>query len=117
MVEEDAKEVSLSTTTSAVTWRWLCLYVRLVRNISITRIKVTDMVGKIKSQKISVDELKQIVIDSEETVWTVTDVAKMLNISEQAVRKRILRGRIPAHKDGGFWYILKSEFISRLRTK
>ena len=78
---------------------------------------VTYMVGKIKSQKITVDELKQIVIGSEEVVWTVSDVAQMLKISEQAVRKRILRGRIPAHKDGGFWYILKSEFISRLRTK
>ena len=70
-----------------------------------------------KSQKITVDELKQIVIDSEETVWSVDAMAQMLGISTQAVRKRILRGLIPAHKDGRLWYILKSEYISRLRAK
>lgn len=75
------------------------------------------MVGKMRSQKITVDELKQIVIDSEETVWSVDAMAKMLGISTQAVRKRILRGQIPAHKDGHLWYILKSEYISRLRAK
>ena len=75
------------------------------------------MVGKMRSQKITVDELKQIVIDSEETVWSVDAMAKMLGISTQAVRKRILRGLIPAHKDGRLWYILKSEYISRLRAK
>ena len=78
---------------------------------------VTYMVGRIKSQKITVDELKQIVIDSEETVWTVSDVANMLKISEQAVRKRILRGRIPAHKEGRKLYILKSEYIKALKSK
>ncbi len=75
------------------------------------------MVGKMRSQKITVDELKQIVIDSEETVWSVDAMAQMLGISTQAVRKRILRGLIPAHKDGRLWYILKSEYISRLREK
>lgn len=73
--------------------------------------------GGSRSRKITVDELKQIVIDSEETVWSVENMAQMLGISCQAVRKRILRGLIPAHKDGHFWYILKSEYISRLRSK
>ncbi len=75
------------------------------------------MSGRSKSPKITVDELKQIVIDSEETVWSVDTMAQMLGISTQAVRKRILRGLIPAHKDGRLWYILKSEYISRLRAK
>lgn len=75
------------------------------------------MAGKIKSRTITVNELKQIVIDSEETVWSVEAMAEMLGISPQAVRKRILRGLIPAHKDGRLWYILKSEYISRLRSK
>lgn len=78
--------------------------------------KIT-MAGKIKSRTITVNELKQIVIDSEETVWSVEAMAEMLGISPQAVRKRILRGLIPAHKDGRLWYILKSEYISRLRSK
>ncbi len=73
--------------------------------------------GGSKSRKITVDELKQIVIDSEETVWRVENLAEMLGISCQAVRKRILRGLIPAHKDGHLWFILKSEYISRLRSK
>lgn len=77
----------------------------------------TIMVGKIKSQTITVKELRQIVIDSEETVWSVEAMAEMLGISPQAVRKRILRGLIPAHKDGRLWFILKSEYISRLRSK
>lgn len=75
------------------------------------------MLGKTKSPKISVDDLKQIVIDKEETVWSVSDFAKEFGISSQAVRKRIQRGLIPAHKDGGMWYILKSEYICRLRSK
>lgn len=77
----------------------------------------TIMAGKTKSRTITVNELKQIVIDSEETVWSVEAMAEMLGISPQAVRKRILRGLIPAHKDGRLWYILKSEYISRLRSK
>lgn len=75
------------------------------------------MLGKTKSQMVSVDDLKQIVIDKEETVWSVSDFAKEFGISSQAVRKRIQRGLIPAHKDGGMWYILKSEYICRLRSK
>lgn len=75
------------------------------------------MIGKNKSQTLTYDDLKQIVIDSEETVWSVNDMAKILGVSSQAVRKRILRGLLPAHKNGGMWYILKSEYISRLRSK
>lgn len=81
------------------------------------KIKETTMVGKNRSQRITVDELKQIVIDQEETVWSVEQMAQMLGISTQAVRKRILRGLMPAHKNGRLWYILKSEYISRLRSK
>ena len=81
------------------------------------KIKETTMVGKNKSQRITVVELKQIVIDQEETVWSVEQMAQMLGISAQAVRKRILRGLMPAHKNGRLWYILKSEYISRLRSK
>ena len=75
------------------------------------------MNGKVRSQKITVDELKQIVIDKEETVWSVDTLAQMLGVSTQAVRKRIVRGLIPAHKSGRLWYILKSEYIRNLRTK
>ena len=72
-------------------------------------------VGKPKSQRISNDDMKKIVIDQEETVWSVGALAKELGITKQAVRKRIERKLIPAHKKGRLWYILKSEYISAIR--
>ena len=73
--------------------------------------------GKRKSQLISIDDMKQIVIDSNEEVWSIEQMARMLGISAQGVRKRILRGFIKAHKEGRRWYVLKSEYISNLRSK
>ena len=73
-------------------------------------------VGKTKSLRISDDEMKKIVIDQEETVMSVSALAKELDISTQAVRKRIERKLIPAHKKGRLWYILKSEYINAIRA-
>lgn len=73
-------------------------------------------VGKTKSLRISDDEMKKIVIDQEETVMSVIALAKELGISTQAVRKRIERKLIPAHKKGRLWYILKSEYINAIRA-
>lgn len=73
-------------------------------------------VGKTKSLRISDDEIKKIVIDQEETVMSVSTLAKELGISTQAVRKRIERKLIPAHKKGRLWYILKSEYINAIRA-
>lgn len=73
-------------------------------------------VGKTKSLRISDAEMKKIVIDQEETVMSVSALAKELGISTQAVRKRIERKLIPAHKKGRLWYILKSEYINAIRA-
>lgn len=73
-------------------------------------------VGKTNSLRISDDEMKKIVIDQEETVMSVSALAKELGISTQAVRKRIERKLIPAHKKGRLWYILKSEYINAIRA-
>ena len=73
-------------------------------------------VGRPKSPKISDDDMKKIVIDQEETVMSVAALAKELGISTQAVRKRIERKLIPAHKKGRLWYILKSEYINAIRA-
>ena len=81
------------------------------------QISIMQKNGRKKSQLISIDDMKQIVIDSEEQVWTVETLAQMLGISAQGVRKRILKGLIPAHKEGRLWYVLKSEYISNLRSK
>lgn len=74
------------------------------------------MNGKSKSKKISIDTLKQMVIDSDETVWSVQQLADVLGTSVHAIRKRIQRGAIKAHKQGHSWYILKSEYIAGLRA-
>lgn len=73
-------------------------------------------VGRPKSTRISDDDMKKIVIDQEETVMSVAALAKELGISTQAVRKRIERKLIPAHKKGRLWYILKSEYINAIRA-
>ena len=73
-------------------------------------------VGRPKSPRISDDDMKKIVIDQEETVMSVAALAKELGISTQAVRKRIERKLIPAHKKGRLWYILKSEYINAIRA-
>lgn len=73
--------------------------------------------GKNKSRLLTTDDLVQIVIDQEETVWTVTQLARELNTTPQAIRRRISRGYIPAHKEGRKLYILKSEYIKALKSK
>lgn len=73
--------------------------------------------GENASTRITVDELKQMIIDTEETVWSVAQLAAHIGSTPQAIRKRIIRGAIPAHKEGHSWYILKSEYIKNLRAK
>ncbi len=55
--------------------------------------------------------------DNGDKVWNVKDLSNEIGLSPDAVRKRIQRGVIPAHKEGRSWYILKSEYISNLRQK
>ena len=43
-------------------------------------------VGRPKSLRISDDDLKKIVTDQEETIWSVERLAEELGISRQAVR-------------------------------
>ncbi|MDP9370704.1 MAG: helix-turn-helix domain-containing protein [Chloroflexota bacterium] len=39
------------------------------------------------------------------TTHTITDAARLLGVSENAVRKRIRRGTLPAHKQGDRWLV------------
>ena len=73
--------------------------------------------GERKSSRLTIGDLKQMILDTEETVWSVAQLAELLGTTPQAIRKRIRRGYIPAHKEGHSWYILKSEYISNLRAK
>ena len=73
--------------------------------------------GENKSRSLTIADLKQMIIDSEETIWSVAQLAELLGTSPQAIRKRINLGAIPAHKEGYSWYILKSEYIRNLKAK
>lgn len=55
------------------------------------------------------------IVDTSDTVYTVPDIAKMLQRKECTIRRRIENGQIPAHKMGRCWYILKSELVAGLR--
>ncbi len=39
------------------------------------------------------------------TTHTITDAARLLGVSENAVRKRIRRGTLPAYKEGDRWLV------------
>ena len=54
-------------------------------------------------------------IDANDVILSVEEVAAMLKITVWGVRKRILRGKLPAHKRGRRLYILKSELVSYIR--
>ena len=59
----------------------------------------------------------QHIMNVNDEVWTVQQLARMLNLSVAAVQKRIQRGTIPAHKQGKYWYILKSEYIAYIKKQ
>lgn len=48
-----------------------------------------------------------------EKMYAIREVARVLNISKESVRKRISKGLIEAHKNGPHWRITQSE-LSRL---
>ena len=55
-------------------------------------------------------------INVNDEVWTVQQLAAKLSLTSGAIVKRIRRGSIPAHKQGNYWYILKSEYIDSLKS-
>ena len=76
--------------------------------------------GETKSQRITCDTRQAPIvshlINVNDEVWTVQQLAARLSLTSGAIVKRIRRGSIPAHKQGNYWYILKSEYIDRLKS-
>lgn len=53
--------------------------------------------------------------DMQEVIYSVAQLADELGTTPAAIRKRIARGFIPAHREGRRLFILKSEYVSCLR--
>jgi len=58
--------------------------------------------------------VKQLV-DANDKILTMNEVAEMLGITTSGVRKRIMRGTLPSHKQGRKRYVLMSELVSDIR--
>lgn len=74
-------------------------------------------IGRKKSQVVSIENIKQMVTDANEKIWTIKSFAQEMCMTSGAVKKRIYRGQIPAHKKGRSWYILRSEYLKFLKEK
>ena len=61
--------------------------------------------------------LEKKLLDTQEVIYSVAQLAKELGTTPAAIRKRIARGFIPAHREGRQLYILKSEYVSCLRDR
>lgn len=85
-------------------------------NVNLIKEQNMNKTGKNKSKLLTTDDLMQIVIDQEETIWDVTQLARELGTTPQAIRQRIRRGYIPAHKEGRKLYIIKSEYLKTLKS-
>ncbi len=53
--------------------------------------------------------------DMQEVIYSVAQLAEELGTTPAAIRKRIARGFIPAHREGRRLFILKSEYVGCLR--
>lgn len=56
-------------------------------------------------------------VDTQEVIYNIVQLAQVLNVTPNTIRKRIRRGIIPAHREGRYYYILKSEYVNALRNK
>lgn len=56
-------------------------------------------------------------ISVNEVIFTTKSLADLLGVSQWCIIKRIERGKLPAHKDGQGYVILKSEYIEHLKSK
>lgn len=56
-------------------------------------------------------------VDTQEVIYNIAQLAQVLNVTPNTIRKRIRRGIIPAHREGRYYYILKSEYVNALRNK
>lgn len=61
--------------------------------------------------------LSQRLIDCNDTVMTLDDVAMFLGKSREAILKMCQRKQLPAHKHLRTWMLLKSEVVAWMRNR
>ena len=63
------------------------------------------------------DKLASLPTDKREVIYSVNQLAQVLGTTPGAIKKRIARGLIPAHREGRRLLILKSEYVSCLQNR
>ena len=104
MVSREERENELNGNKDAQNWK-----------TNSQRVSSKETNGRLEQSMIKSMLTANGIVDATDTVYTVPDIAKMLQRKECTIRRRIENGQIPAHKMGRCWYILKSELVAGLR--
>ena len=73
--------------------------------------------SSLRARKKKTNRIDTSLADTQEVIYTVNQLAEELGTTPAAIRKRIARGFIPAHKEGRKLIILKSEYVGSLRER
>ena len=90
--------------------------VRISMNIKTTQLMKTNGNVRLTTPTTESSRLRSLV-DTQEVIYNIAQLAQVLNVTPNTIRKRIRRGIIPAHREGRYYYILKSEYVNALRNK
>lgn len=79
--------------------------------------KTSSILNSLRARKKKTNRIDSSLTDTQEVIYTVSQLAEELGTTPAAIRKRIARGFIPAHKEGRKLIILKSEYVRSLRER
>ncbi len=79
--------------------------------------KTSSILNSLRARKKKTNRIDSSLTDTQEVIYTVSQLAEELGTTPAAIRKRIARGFIPAHKEGRKLIILKSEYVGSLRER
>ncbi len=79
--------------------------------------KTSSILNSLRARKKKTNRIDTSLADTQEVIYTVNQLAEELGTTPAAIRKRIARGFIPAHKEGRKLIILKSEYVGSLRER
>lgn len=79
--------------------------------------KTSSILNSLRARKKKTNRIDSSLTDTQEVIYTVSQLAEELGTTPAAIRKRIARGFIPAYKEGRKLIILKSEYVGSLRER